>query len=104
VFGVKRPLKRLKKKERDEKKTIPVFHPNFNLFSKATVVSCPRPVYTPSIVYGRIFTTQTPFYNVAISRYIAYRSQRTGPSSRGLDHIILIGLAWIFISRVIEFL
>jgi len=48
-FGVKRPLKRLKKMRERRKKTIPVFRPNFNLFSRATVVSCPRPVYTPHV-------------------------------------------------------
>lgn len=57
--------KRNETKRKKAKKSIPAFHPNFNLFSKATVVSCPRPVYTPSMVYGRIFTTRTPFYNVA---------------------------------------
>jgi len=80
ALGVKRPLKRLKKKrererERDEKRP-------FRFSVRILIYFRKRPLFPvrgrftlrTSIVYGRIFTTQTPFYNVAISK--VYSPQR----------------------------
>lgn len=82
AFGVKRPLKRLKKKrkkERDEKRP-------FRFSVRILIYFRKRPLFPvrgrftlrASIVYGRIFTTQTPFYNVAISKVYSLQQPENG--------------------------